>query len=99
MIDRNAQSATPRREAARNRALVQILQTGPMPAVQGVVRWRLIDLVERVSEEFHLSVSPQTPSRELRALAYQKRSARPRHHAQNPGTFEQFERTSPPPWR
>jgi Winged helix-turn helix len=42
-----------------------------------VVRWRLIDLAKRISEEFR--VTKQTLSRELRAMGYRKPSARPRH--------------------
>lgn len=46
-----------------------------------MVRWRLIDLARWVFEEFRISISKQTPSRELRALGLRKLSARPRHHA------------------
>jgi hypothetical protein len=46
-----------------------------MPAVHGVVRWRIIDLCQWVWEEYEITVSKQTLSRELRALGY--RSCRP----------------------
>jgi len=59
-----------------------------MPAVHGVVRWRLVDLAQWVWEEFRVSVSEDTVGRELRALGYRKLSARPRHHAQAPGAVE-----------
>ena len=99
LIDRKAPGATPKLDATRKRALAEIVEQGPIPAVHGVVRWRLIDLVQWVREEFHVSVSPQTLSRELRALGYRKLSARPRHHAQDPDTLGQFKKTSPPRWR
>ena len=35
---------------------------GPIPAVHGVVRWRLIDLAQWVWEEYRVSVSKQTLS-------------------------------------
>ena len=41
-------------------------------------------------------VSPQTLSRELRAMGYRKLSARPRHHAQAPGAVEAFKTYGPP---
>jgi transposase len=99
LIDRKAPGATPKLDAAQKRALAEIVEKGPIPAVHGVVRWRLIDLVQWVWEEFRVSVSQQTLSRELRALGYRKLSARPRHHAQDPETLEAFKKTSPPRWR
>ena len=38
-----------------------------MPAIHGVVRWRLMDLVRWLREEHGVAVSVQTLSRELRA--------------------------------
>src|SRR3954451_14319952 len=64
-------------------ALQAIVEQGPILAIHGVVRWRLVDLIAWLWEEFCLSISPQTLSRELRALGYRKLSARPRHYAQN----------------
>jgi hypothetical protein len=63
------------------------------------VRWRLIDLAQWVWEEFRISISTQTLSRELRALGYRKLSARPRHHAQDPESLETFKKSSPRCWR
>ena len=59
-----------------------MIESGPIPAVHGVVRWRLIDLCQWIFEEFRITVAKQTLSRELRAMGYRKLSARPRHHAQ-----------------
>jgi hypothetical protein len=64
-----------------------------------VVRWRLVDLGQWLWEEFRVSVSKQTLSRELRAMGYRKLSARPRHHAQAEGAIDLFKRPSPPVWR
>ena len=54
-----------------------------MPALHGVVRWRLIDLAHWLFEEFRISISKQTLSRELRNMGVRKLSARPRHRAQD----------------
>jgi transposase len=48
---------------------------------------RVVDLCQWLFEEFRLSVSETTMSRELRKMGYRKLSARPRHHAQREGTF------------
>ena len=74
-------------------------QSGPDPAVHGVVRWRLVDLVQWLWDEFQVSISEDTVGRELRALGYRKLTARPRHHAQDPATLEAFKKTSPTRWR
>ena len=83
----------------QRQALAQIVESGPIPASHGVVRWRLIDLAQWVWDEFAISVSKQTLSRELRALGYRKLSARPRHHAQDEDAIPTFKKISPPKWR
>ena len=84
---------------AHRAALLARVDAGPIPAVHGVVRWRLIDLIAWIWEEFRLSLSKQTLSRELRAMNYRKLSARPRHHAKNEAAVAAFKKTSPPAWR
>jgi transposase len=79
-------------------ALVGMIESGPIPAVHGVVRWRIVDLRQWVWEEFRISIARQTLSRELRKLGYRKLSARPRHHAQVAGAIEDFKKVSPPVW-
>ena len=62
-------------------ALARAVEARPIPAVHGVVRWRIIDLCRWLHDAFALSVSGQTPGRELRTLGHRRPSARPRHHA------------------
>jgi transposase len=80
-------------------ALADIVESGPIPASHGVVRWRLIDLAQWVWDEFAITISKQTLSRELRAMDYRKLTARPRHHAQDADAIPAFKKTSPPRWR
>jgi hypothetical protein len=63
------------------------------------MRWRIVDLCQWLWEEFRVSVSEQTLSRELRAMGYRRLSARPRHHAQADGAIEAFKKVFPPIWR
>jgi transposase len=98
LIDRKAPGQPPRLTDTHRAALAAILESGPIPAVHGVVRWRLIDLCQWLWEEFRVSVAKQTLSRELRAMGWRKLSARPRHHAQAEGTVELFKPPSPPRW-
>ena len=84
---------------AEREALAAVVEDGPMPAVDGVVRWRLADLAQWMWDRFGISISRQTLGRELKAMGYRKLSARPRHHAQAPGAVEAFKKASPTLWR
>jgi transposase len=99
LIDRKACGPTPKLDAAQRKALVDLVERGPIPSVHGVVRWRLIDLAAWVWEEFRISISPQTLSRELRGMNYRKLSARPRHHAQADDAISTFKKTILPRWQ
>ncbi len=99
LIDRKAPGKAPTLDQEQRRAMVDIVERGPTPAIHGVVRWRLVDLTQWMWEEFAISVSRQTLGRELRALGYVKLSARPRHHAQDGAAMETFKKNSPPSWR
>ena len=98
LIDRKAPGQPPRLNDAHRAALVAIIESGPIPAVHGVVRWRIVDLCQWIFEEFRVIVSRQTLSRELRAMGYRKLSARPRHHAQAAGAVEDFKTVSRLAW-
>jgi transposase len=56
------------------------------------VRWRLIDLVRWLHEEFAVSLDETTVGRELKKLGYVKLTARPRHHAQNELAMDAFKK-------
>ena len=99
LVDRKAPGQPPRLNDTHRAALAAVIESGPIPAVHGVVRWRLVDLCQWLWEEFRVTVAKQTLSRELRAMGYRKLSARPRHHAQAEGAIGLFERPSPPCWR
>lgn len=99
LIDRKAPGPPPRLTDAHRAALTAVLESGPIPAVHGVVRWRIIDLCQWLWEEFRVMVSKPTLSRELRAMGWRKLSARPRHHAQAEGAIGLFKTPSPPCWR
>ena len=84
---------------SQRQVLRRAVEDGPIPAVHGVVRWRLIDLARWLFEEFRLEISKQTLSRELRNMGFRKLSARPRHHAQDEEAAAAFKKTSPLSWR
>ena len=99
LIDRKPPGRSSKLTETHRATLAGLLDTGPIPAIHGVVRWRLIDLTQWLWDEFCLSISRQTLSRELRAMGYRKLSARPRHHAQNEHAADAFKKSSPPVWQ
>ena len=99
LIDRKPPGQPSRLTDAHRAALMARIDEGPIPAVHGVVRWRLVDLIQWLWEEFRITISKQTLSRELRAMDYRKLSARPRHHAKSEAAVSAFKKTSPPVWR
>jgi transposase len=99
LIDRKAPGQPPRLNAAHRAALAAIIESGPIPAIHGVVRWRIVDLRQWIFEEFRVVVSEQTLSRVLRKMGYRKLSARPRHHAQADGAIEDFKKVFPRDWK
>src|SRR5213082_700993 len=60
LVNGKALGNAPLLSDVNRQALMQIVESGPIPAVHGVVRWRLIDLVQWVFEEFRISISKQT---------------------------------------
>jgi len=95
LIDRKAPGRSPLLSDEHRKALAAMIESGPIPAVHGVVRWRIVDLCYWFFQDFRLSVSKQTLSRQLRAMGYRKLSARPRHHAQAEGAIDHFKKVSP----
>ena len=99
LIAGKAPGQTPRLTDDHRAALARMVEDGPIPAVHGVVRWRLVDLCQWMFEEHRVVVSTQTMSRELRGMNYRKLTARPKHHAQAAHAIEDFKRVSQRSWR
>jgi transposase len=99
LVDGKAPGRAPKLSEAQRAALASLIESGPIPAVHGVVRWRLIDLAQWLWEEYRVRVAKQTLSRQLRAMGFRKLSARPRHRAHNEHAAEAFKKTSPSSWR
>ena len=99
LIDRKPPGQPPRLTQEHRAALAAIIESGPIPAVHGVVRWRLVDLIQWLWDEHRVPISKQTLSREVRALGYRKLSARPRHHAKSDAAVAALKKISPRVWR
>ena len=76
-----------------------IVETGPDPAIDGVVRWRRIDLKRVIEERFGVTYSERAISDLLAALSFSHISGRPQHPNQDQRVIEAFKKTFPARWR
>ena len=72
-----------------------IVETGPDPEIDGVVRWRRVDLKRVIEERFGVIYSERAISDLLVALSFSHISARPQHPKQDQRVIEAFKKTSP----
>lgn len=79
---------------AQMRELAEIVETGPDPKVDGVVRWRRIDLKRVIEERFGVTYSERAISDLLAQLAFSCISGRPQHPRQDERVLEAFKKTS-----
>ena len=99
LIDRKAWGQPSKLNDGQRKALAQIVEDGPIPAIHGVVRWRLKDLALWIWEEFRISLDETTVGRELKALGFSKITARPQHKGQNEFAIEDFKKAFPASWK
>ena len=99
LISRKALGKTENLNNELRRALDEIVESGPIPASHWVVRWRLNDLAQWVSDEFGLSITKHILRGEKRALGYSKLCARPRKQGQRSEDIVALKKTSLPVWR
>jgi transposase len=71
-----------------------IVETGPDPAVDGVVRWRRVDLKRVIEERFGVVYSERAISALLARLAFSNISGRPQHPGQDERVMAAFKKTS-----
>jgi transposase len=84
----------PRLSPEQKAELAQIVETGPDPATDKVVRWRRVDLQKVISERFGVEYHERYVGTLLRQLGFSHISARPRHPGQDAKTIDEFKKTS-----
>jgi transposase len=92
--DRGGAGRQRRLTGAQMQALAEIVGTGPDPKVDGVVRWRRIDLKRVIEERFGVVYSERAISDLLAQLAFSYISGRPQHPRQDEAVLEAFKKTS-----
>jgi transposase len=57
LLDGKSPGQPSRLDDVQRQAIVRMIESGPIPAIHGVVRWRLIDLAQWIYEEFRIGAS------------------------------------------
>ena len=93
LLDNWASGPVPRLSTAQKAELTRIVETGPDRGVDGVVRWRRIDLKHVIAERFGIDYCERYVGTLLRKLGFSHISARPRHPAQDAETLAAYKKT------
>lgn len=75
--------------------LSEIVEAGPDPEIDGVVRWRQADLQRVIEDRFAVRYSERGVGALLKALSFSHISGRPKHPKQNAEVQAAFKKTSP----
>ena len=94
LADRRRPGRPPRLSLAQVEALVEIVETGPDVAVDGVVRWRCVDLKEVVADRFEVALSERQVGRILNRQGYTRLKPRPQHPKADEAAQTAFKKTS-----
>jgi len=81
---------TPRLSPEQEAAVAGWVEQGPDLARDGVVRWRCVDLQERIGREWGISLHERTVGKLLRKLAFRRLSVRPQHPRSDPEAQARF---------
>ena len=95
LIDNWTEGPQPRLTSEQLAELAQIVETGPDPKRDGVVRWRRVDLQRVIATRFGVDDHARYVGKLLHKLGFSHMSARPRHPAQDARIVEAFKKTSP----
>jgi transposase len=78
--------------------LCRLVEAGPDPHTDGVVRWRCVDLKRTLGQRFGVDLSEVRLGQVLKELGFSHISARPQHPAQQEQAIAAFKKTSPSLW-
>ena len=71
------------------------VEQGPDLERDGVVRWRCVDLQQRIAQEFAVQLHERTVGKLLRKLSFRRLSVRPQHPQSKPEEQAVFSAASP----
>jgi transposase len=95
LLDRKTRGREPRLSAEQRIELAAIVEKGPDPEKDGIVRYRRIDLRDLVEERFKVRFHERTIGKILHGLGFRHMSVRPCHPQANKEVQDAFKKTSP----
>ena len=90
LANRHAPGPVPRLSAEQEAIVAEWVEQGPDLARDGVVRWRCVDLQDRIEREFAVSLHERTVGKLLRKLRFRRLSVRPQHPRSDPAAQASF---------
>ncbi len=95
LCDRHRPGRTPRLTPGQMNELAAIVEAGPDPARDGVVRWRRVDLKAWIERHFEIRLHERSVGKLLHRLGFAKLTVRPRHPKRDEAAQAAFRQTSP----
>jgi transposase len=95
LCNRPSAGRPPRLGPDERAKIAALVESGPDPEVDGVVRWRRIDLKRKIEELFGVAMHERTVGKLLERLGYVRLSTRPQHPGSDPEAQEAFKKVSP----
>jgi transposase len=81
--------------AEQEAEIARWVRCGPDPEQDGIVRWRLLDLRERIARSFEVQLHERSVGKVVRRLGFRRISVRPRHPEADAAAQEAHKKTSP----
>jgi transposase len=95
LSNRHAPGRKPVLTEEQEQALIEWVEAGPDLARDGVVRWRRVDLRDRILREFGVTLHERTIGKLLDKHGYCRLTVRPQHPKSDPEAQATFKKTSP----
>jgi transposase len=92
--DRPRSGRKPRLTPEQMAELETVVERGPDPARDGVVRWRRVDLKALIKARFDVELHERSVGKLLRRLGFARLSVRPQHPSSDPAAQEAFKKGS-----
>jgi transposase len=94
LLDRWTDGPAPRLSVEQKAELAALVEAGPDREVDGVVRWRRVDLKREIKQRYGVNYHERHVGTLLKQLGFSHVSARPRSPGQDAETMATFKKTS-----
>jgi len=95
LFDRPHPGRPPRLTAEQKAEVAQWVRQGPKLSEDGVVRWRLVDLAQKIEKQFGVRLAERSVGTLLRRLGFRRLSVRPHHPRKDVAAQDAFKKTFP----